>query len=107
MTALAPSPEQFVPVPLEEVKGSFKMLENGQEHTVEVGWSTLSPLEQNLSRLILDGKYGDAYELAGRGKALTYNRINLSTFLNAVADQHDKTLSSAFSNDSVRNILGN
>lgn len=106
MTFSPKSPEQFIPVPLKEVKGfMMKPVEGADPVRIDVDWGSLSSIEQNLTQLILDGKYGDAYELSGRGQAKTYDRNLLSSFLKAVADQHDKSLAIAFTNDNVRNVL--
>ena len=87
-------------VPLEFGEG------NGEAVKTDVGWKDLSELEQNLTKLILEGKYGDAYKLSGDGKSKTYDKVVLKGFLDAVIDQHDKNLGRAYSNDNIRNVLG-
>ena len=96
------------PVPLEEVKGFyFKTPDDGGEPVkTEIGWNDLSSIEQSLTTLILEGKYGDAYKLSGEGKSSTYNKSVLRGFLSAVIDQHNSGLQIALNNDSVRNVIG-
>lgn len=97
------------PVPLEEVKGFFFKTPDGGGEPVktDVGWKDLSELEQKLTTLILEGKYGDAYDLSGNGKSQTYDKTILKGFLDAVVDQHNKNFGRAFLNESVRSVLGN
>jgi hypothetical protein len=100
--------EKFQPVPLEEVK-SWVMInsgEHGKPVKKDIGWNDLNPLEQNLVRLVLDGKYGEACNLAGNGKSTSYSKDILNNFLESVAEQNNKTLKWALTNHNVRNITG-
>lgn len=99
---------QFQPVPLEKVETYIVVKpENvGKPVKKQITWNDLSELEQNVTKLIMQGKYGEASELTGYGKARTYDKNVLHNFLNAVSLQHDLSLGWAMTNDSVRNIVG-
>jgi len=69
-----------------------------------ITWNDLSSLEKNITKLIIQGKYGEASELTGDGKARTYNKDVLHNFLDAVSLQHDQSLKWVMGNDFVQNI---
>lgn len=94
------------PVPLEEVVAKIPVKQGDGFQLQDLNWDQLNGIEQQLVKLIADGKYGEACDLSGHGQAHTYKRVNVGAFLRSASLQSRSDIGLGLLNDNVRTILG-